>query len=543
MSSRPVSKLDPMSATQTPEPSLGSSAEFSSSLGRALFQQRIEAALLATKASTGADGVAVSLRDGNVYVCRASVGCAPEIGVTVEPGHGICGRCIASAEAVVEQELESEIKSVAAVPVMKDGGVFGFVAGFSLEANAFPQSAVDGFFELAESIHREIDPPIEIKLKPESEGEEADLLAQLGIDPQDGTHSERPEVQEDDSFLSDLVREVLEEAPPQDAPPPKVTSIEIPPATLPQQFTHRTTDDVLMEIVPPLQVPRPKPAVSAPVEPKSNGQGAAAKPALYPETITDVPEKKSSRPTATVPAPAAPIIDTEVLAESPAGWSMARMAVIAVVVLLLVGTVAYFAYFRRSAQSKPQQTAISAAAPATKPDLGVQPPQVQPPAGNQAERAPGTESQLKPAKVPKTREETPLIVAGSDLRKTDQAMDEPPPVTSLGGGARIPAPVLPSTSAPVVFGGQRSTGATPAKVLHRVDPNYPQVARSMHLSGEVVLETLVGADGRVKSVRTLSGPDILATAAADAVRRWRYEPAKQNGKNVESTVEVKVNFR
>jgi len=56
------------------------------------------------------------------------------------------------------------------------------------------------------------------------------------------------------------------------------------------------------------------------------------------------------------------------------------------------------------------------------------------------------------------------------------------------------------------------------------------------------LELSVGSDGRVRAVKTLSGSEFLANAATEAVRKWRYEPAKQNGKNVESQVEVQVNF-
>lgn len=531
-----MSKSDPISATKTPKSSPGSAAEFSSNLGRALFQQRIESALLATKVSTGADGVAVSLRDGDIYVCRASVGCAPEIGVTVEPGQGICGRCIANADAVVEQDLEGEIKSVAAVPVLKDRAVSGFVAGFSLERNAFSQTAIDRFRELAASIHREIDPPVEIKLQPESEDEADDLLSQLGIIAPD--ESEQKVVQEDDSFLTDLVREVLGDVQPKGTPPLQAP-LEQAAETTPKPFTNRTTDEVLMEIVPPVQARPAKPPASAPVEVTSNGLGAVPKAAFYPDSAA--PEIESSKPTPAVLSDesASPIFGS---ADSPVGWSTARMAAIFVIMLALVGAVAYFMHSQKSAQSQPQQTAAVASAPAPKPEAGAQIPQVQTPTGNQAQPTPSTERQGKPAKV-KTREEAPLIVAESDMRRSAPATDEPPPAAWNGVGANIPAPVLPLSTATVVFGGKRSTGAAPAKLIYKVDPGFPLMARSMHLSGEVHLEATVGTDGRVKNIRTVAGPGILATAAADAVRKWRYEPAKQNGKNVESLVEVKVNFR
>ena len=58
----------------------------------------------------------------------------------------------------------------------------------------------------------------------------------------------------------------------------------------------------------------------------------------------------------------------------------------------------------------------------------------------------------------------------------------------------------------------------------RVEPTYPQEAIAAHRSGDVVLEVVVAQDGSVTSIRTRSGDPLLAPAAADAIRNWRYEP-------------------
>jgi protein TonB len=213
-----------------------------------------------------------------------------------------------------------------------------------------------------------------------------------------------------------------------------------------------------------------------------------------------------------------------------------------VVIFILSGLVSYFAYFRKSAPPKPQQTAAVIPAPEVKPDAGAQPSPVQPQAGKQIQPGGGTESQARPAKAQRTRE-VPLIVADSQLPKTARGSDEAPPAAWNGAGAKLSVPVLPSATTNVVFGGQRSSGAVPAKLIHRVDPVYPQTARSMRLGGIVRLELSIGSDGRVRGIKTLSGSEFLANAATEAVRKWRYEPAKQNGKAVESQVEVQVNFR
>jgi TonB family protein len=77
-------------------------------------------------------------------------------------------------------------------------------------------------------------------------------------------------------------------------------------------------------------------------------------------------------------------------------------------------------------------------------------------------------------------------------------------------------------------------------LVHRVDPDYPEAARSAKLKGVIVLEIVVGRDGSVVEMRPLSGPDVLARAAMETVRWWRFEPYRVNGEPgvVETTVAV-----
>ncbi len=109
----------------------------------------------------------------------------------------------------------------------------------------------------------------------------------------------------------------------------------------------------------------------------------------------------------------------------------------------------------------------------------------------------------------------------------------------------LPAPPKPavttSTSTPTPspkVGGQ----LTQAKVISRVDPEYPKLARQAGASGTVELEATISADGKVKNPRVVRGNSMLQKAAIDAVLQWRYRPAMLNGKAVESPVEIKLNF-
>jgi TonB family protein len=80
-------------------------------------------------------------------------------------------------------------------------------------------------------------------------------------------------------------------------------------------------------------------------------------------------------------------------------------------------------------------------------------------------------------------------------------------------------------------------------VTHRVDPDYPAAARAENLRGAIVLDVVVGRDGSVTDVRALNGPEILARAATDALRWWRFEPYRVDGKAVVVETTVAVEFK
>jgi TonB family protein len=80
-------------------------------------------------------------------------------------------------------------------------------------------------------------------------------------------------------------------------------------------------------------------------------------------------------------------------------------------------------------------------------------------------------------------------------------------------------------------------------VTHKVDPVYPDSARESNAQGIVVLDALIGPDGAVEDLHPLSGPDVLAPAAVDAVKWWRFQPYLVNGKPVQVETTLAVEFR
>lgn len=63
------------------------------------------------------------------------------------------------------------------------------------------------------------------------------------------------------------------------------------------------------------------------------------------------------------------------------------------------------------------------------------------------------------------------------------------------------------------------------KVKSSIQPAYPELARKNNIQGIVRLQIIIAADGSVKEVKVLGGSPVLAQAATDAVKKWKYEPA------------------
>jgi len=63
------------------------------------------------------------------------------------------------------------------------------------------------------------------------------------------------------------------------------------------------------------------------------------------------------------------------------------------------------------------------------------------------------------------------------------------------------------------------------KVLTRVSPAYPELARRMNIHGIVKVGVVISPNGNVKSANVIGGNPVLVNAAVEAVRKWKYEPA------------------
>ncbi|HXH65942.1 MAG TPA: TonB family protein [Candidatus Limnocylindrales bacterium] len=94
-------------------------------------------------------------------------------------------------------------------------------------------------------------------------------------------------------------------------------------------------------------------------------------------------------------------------------------------------------------------------------------------------------------------------------------------------------------AAPVPVGGD----VKPAKLIKSVQPVYPQMARTQHVSGNVQIDALIDADGNVSAMKVLSGPVLLRDAALQSLKQWKYQPAELDGKPTSMHLTVVLQFR
>lgn len=101
-----------------------------------------------------------------------------------------------------------------------------------------------------------------------------------------------------------------------------------------------------------------------------------------------------------------------------------------------------------------------------------------------------------------------------------------------------PAPQAPAVTQPLPVGGRIRE---PTKVRH-VPPVYPAIAQQARVEGVVIIEAIIGVDGRVQQARVLRSKPLLDEAALAAVRQWIFTPTLLNGTPVPVIMTVTVNF-
>lgn len=145
--------------------------------------------------------------------------------------------------------------------------------------------------------------------------------------------------------------------------------------------------------------------------------------------------------------------------------------------------------------------------------------------------------------------------------KMIQEDEAPPPVTATAGVVGGVPGGVPGGSMGGVLGSIASAGAvtnlpkiaTPQRVrvssgvqsgllVRKVQPTYPPLARQARIQGTVVLQAQISKTGEIENLQLVSGHPMLAPAAIEAVKQWKYKPYLLNGEPVSVETTVQVNF-
>jgi TonB family protein len=163
---------------------------------------------------------------------------------------------------------------------------------------------------------------------------------------------------------------------------------------------------------------------------------------------------------------------------------------------------------------------------------------------------PAAQTAAKPAPKPKTAASTPLDLNGGlvvyehgkVVFQIGPTEEESLPEAEPGVAAAAIQHAAAREDDGSAVAAPSSLPSANGYLLERVEPQYPEAARQQHIQGPVVLKVLVRPSGLVRETGVISGDPLLAKAATDAVRQWRFNPHQIKGKAVEFETRITVNF-
>jgi TonB family protein len=570
------------------------------------LSEKLLAVAIRAQNFTGSTGVAIALTEGDEIVCRANWGTsAPEVGAKLSLENSFTGLCMRTGEPLRCNDAQSDprvdpeacqalgISAIAAAPVRRGLKVVGVIAAFSDTPNAFTDKHLLILTTLADVVVELLDDPHPVQPMPQAAETEVPEMAGAASVVQASV------AKGDQASASTTVAEESTAPPaPED---PVVAFMSLPAVTASDPPVGATPFAAATSMGAPKapSVAASEPADSSqagPAAPQRSSmdrfQAPTSKEEVLPAAMDPGPVQRQGKagdtapprltlvkPSQASPAAVPDFIADLKLSEVEADADTLPRWLLPAAILAIFAILAFAAWrvhaARSASKAPPVATAPAppvAAAQATQPG---QEEQQNAPSAGETQHSPFSTPQIAetvpaPAKaVPAAAKATPP--AAKAAPPADEPGDVtvrkgPQPVVEIPGPVRHPpapsasrkaqvaeaqapqlalaAPDLPPalaqpTGTDVVGPASRFV---PARLIHRIEPVYPQAARRLQLSGRVVVKATVTKKGTVADVQWESGSEIFRDSVVAAVKQWRYQPASLDSQPVESDLEIVLHF-
>jgi TonB family protein len=476
-------------------------------------------------ALTRATGAAIALREGQDVICRASAGNAPDVGVKISAS-SLSGECLRTANVVLLEDSENDprvnpevcrqlnFRSLLIVPIVSGPESVGIAEVLSPQPHNFEGSDILVLTFLADLLAGIAMQNAEIKQAEISEFADA-------------THFGIPSTDESETDFS-----------PSGAPIAKTDPAivrELP--TEPEPGIQTIARNGNSAVSPAMPRSRENVGRSAPVSTHAFAQGKAA---------------------ATTRANALAALSPHISSGRRIGLLPVAIGAIVIAVLALL-----FGYLlpRSSNSAKPANGApISAEKPIVAP--------VASPASNSTNPAVklaaiATKAARSGAAHSSTASSASGAANASDTRHRDEldelqvvqrssspsgpaveTVPDAPAISQLTNrsNAMLPASIIAAKTPTPELGPVQSQGVTEGKLVRKVLPRYPEMARRAGVSGDVIINATITTEGTLRNLKVTSGSPLLREEALTAARQWRYSPYKLGGKPVETETRITVSF-
>ncbi|HVZ19246.1 MAG TPA: TonB family protein, partial [Terriglobales bacterium] len=520
---------------------------------------------------TGASGAAIALREDDGFDCKATAGSAVSLLALANEDEGIVAECVRTGKIVLSDDSRQDprmgpavcqllnIGSLIIAPLRIDEQVDGLLLISSPRAFAFDAAAMTTITAVATAIELILsDLPKGAEITPQSSAGEIPVASEPSSSP----------------FASAFARAIANSAEPgkqSDAPENQLSAADLFAAA----GTFRADEEPSTPESPSApDAESPSEVSLLPEESNTEVAALVETPALViddnapAETLPDKSVPRQVPP----PVVAAAMAHVDVPIPELLPKSTTRRWIVPLVLLLIVvfGSVTFWltkesTAFRHNVRTEPiavQHSAPQTSSVITQPETPAPVvPELQPaireasPVHAHTETsepkptdrytlARTSEPVRKPAALP-----TPVVVTKP---RTDDS-PAPPPIAPKA--SELHSLLVPAVSAvPVLSSGidvssvmlpvprDPNSAFIAARVVTQPLPAYPETARTANREGAVVLLITVNTAGRVSQARVLAGDPMLSAPASAAVQSWLYEPAKVDGRPVESTVRVTLTF-